>query len=470
MLKSVVRYDDVPRSGLSGAAWKALSIIVQFLEKKTGAHMLIDEEVVPFGKTGLADVFEIAEKLRHAGVIQALTLGKTLSDEPKLLSWRATFRDGDENSAGAGAVSDERHSLIATLAEALERHIWFERDDYFESPIVSTPATLKKTHLSPTQFAGLDIVKRRDALEKKEFLWIRGTSLISNSYVWVPAQTISAHPRLRARRQSEPLLRSAVTTGLATHEDQARARLGGLLEIIERDAYIIMWLNQLSLPRIDPETLAAKRHTLRTLLSRCDRYRLTVSFVRMITDAPTYTICAVVHDGSHMPPYTVGLKAGQDAAAAAEGALLEALRARLNARAQILATSEIVSKQKIRHENRLSYWSHLKQSEKLSFLVRGAMGPVMPEVWDTDSPTLHLERLISWCKQKSYNCVSVPFTSSNANVPSWHIEMIVVPELQPLYFDERHPHIFGARISEIPRAHGHNPRIKPFTEEPHPFV
>jgi hypothetical protein len=55
------------------------------------------------------------------------------------------------------------------------------------------------------------------------------------------------------------------------------------------------------------------------------------------------------------------------------------------------------------------------------------------------------------------------------NVSPWHIEMVVIPELQPIHYSEDLPHIGGARLSEIPTRFGYTPRT-PFIEEPHPFA
>ena len=118
----------------------------------------------------------------------------------------------------------------------------------------------------------------------------KAKSLTKKDNVWLPAQTVSPTREAQnfVRQGFEPHLRRVITTGLATHPSREEALLSGALEVIERDAFMVMWLNHLTLPRVDLDELSFRSPTLKLLLERCKRYRLKPHVVRMITDAPAY--------------------------------------------------------------------------------------------------------------------------------------------------------------------------------------
>ena len=52
-----------------------------------------------------------------------------------------------------------------------------------------------------------------------------------------------------------PHIRDSISTGLATGSTRLQAVENAALECIERDAIVITWLNQLSVPLIDQQTI-----------------------------------------------------------------------------------------------------------------------------------------------------------------------------------------------------------------------
>lgn len=483
MLRDVVPFERVwKRLYGSTPTSHALISFVAFLEKKLGSRMVFDEERFVHSPDELFDLLELAEHLRRTRVIRSYQRVPNLCDEPRLSLWRARYRDTEEESiAGGGAFNDDRHALVTTLAEALERHIWFERNDYFVSPSLATVEEIahKGAHITPDSFAGIDSTQRTEGTRhllitpESHFYWIRGISLHTNTPVWLPAQTVSASSELRSIRQKnkEPLIRRTVTTGLATHPMRDEALALGALEIIERDAYIITWLNQLSPEHVPLRELALENASLQRLLECCARYRLTPYVLRLPTDAPAYATMAIVVDESDKAPhFAFGLKAHRDVAISSEKAILEALRNRRNARTQLQHTREYSEIKKIGHFERVGYWASGDQYKKLTFLLAGKTQQRSLEAWESDSPQQHLARIVAWCTSQGYDCVSVPFTHSAANVTPWHVEMVVIPQMQPIYFSEELPHIGGTRLREVPRKCGFTPRESPFTAEPHPFA
>ncbi len=192
----------------------------------------------------------------------------------------------------------------------------------------------------------------------------------------------------------------------------------------------------------------------------------------MPTDAPTHALCVVVEDVLvDTARYSLGMKAGSNFCDVVEGALIEAIRARSGALWNPDGKNAApLKREDIRHHNRVRYWASEGRHAQLTFLIEGSLTSFSPSEWDNDTSEQHLSRLIGWCRARNYECISFSFTKSRLNVTPWHVEMVVVPELQPLYFNEKIPQASGSRISEVPRLCGHTPRSTPFLEEPHPFT
>jgi hypothetical protein len=80
--------------------------------------------------------------------------------------------------------------------------------------------------------------------------------------------------------------------------------------------------------------------------------------------------------------------------------------------------------------------------------------------------------VIEWCRGKEYEFASVSLGLSKKNPTSLHVEMTVIPELQPLY--KRGATLSGVatgeRVREIPRLFGYTPAETMSLDEPHPFV
>ncbi len=462
-------WDALPLSSYIRAG---LYTFIDFLERRLGARFLYNVEKVPYGDPLLAPMLIVAEKLRASGILKGLEQAYFRADVPRMFGWSVQF-SGNSNESIATGFSLESNSLALTraLGEAQERYLWFEASDVIARPVVCTDDEIVKRGpaLVPRRFAG-HAKSATHGRSQDSFQYVRGNSLIAHKTTWVPAQLVSASlaAQSRVRTKQEPRIRHNTSTGMAAHPDQTQARLSGLLEVIERDAYMIMWLNQISCRRIEVSTITSLSEHVSTLLAACARYRLQIHIIQMPTDAPTHALCAVVEDKtSGFSKYSLGMKAGAHVSSVIEGALIEALRAHRNA---LSHTGMTPKRSDVTHLNRQQYWADTAHAHKLRFLVSGNIVAYTEPQWESESLTAHLSRLLTWCAESKYECISFPFTRSRLNVSPWHVELIIVPELQPLYFSESLPQIEGARLKTIPSLLGYSAREHPFTEEPHPFA
>ena len=480
MLSDLIPFDSL---GKKPRAASPITSFVQFIERRLGARFMYESSLVPYGRTDLIDAFKVADVLQRANIIESYGPVFSFSDEPRMRLWQAHgLGRWHEISGGISADSDES-ALMAALAEGLERYLWEGETGYFRSPRRASTVTMakEKDTILPDTFAGFSADQRTNDLRltispDDEFLWVRGHSYIRDRDVYLPAQIVSAAYELSPLSvgKNEQNIRTPITTGLATWPTKNGALLGGALEVIERDAYMIMWLNQLTLPRIDLTPWRAQSGQLDKLMADCERYRLRAHAMRLPTDAPADIVCVVVEDTTeHAPIFSVGLKAGHDIGHCIEGALLEALRSRLNARGYSKKQIAEIQKKKlstINHVERLAYWMDNERARKLSFLIKGPVENIAPSPWANDTPIEHLARIKKWCADSGYEFISVSMGTSKKNPLPWHIEMVVIPELQPMHQDEQFPCLGGARLKSIPEKSGYKARTKLFADEPHPFA
>ncbi len=463
---------------LSPASKKVVASFVTYIERKLRVAIITERARVPFSRFDLVAEFRLAKKLIDAGIVHSYGPLETLPDEPPLCSWTCKFGKREDDWSGGSSVLDDKAALTSTLAEALERYIWRYEQDFFESPVTATQEEMQKKgpFLAPERFAGFSDATRAQNIaftlnKTTKYLWAQGTSLITKEKMYAPAQIFSAQV---SKKQGEPLIREVTTNGLATWPTQAGAQLAGALEILERDAFMIMWYNQLTFAKVELTSLRGKSESLDTILERCVRYRLKVHAIPMMTDAPTHAMCVVVEDPTgHAPRFIVGLKAHRSMVKAVESALLEALRIRRTYRNYSKhdgAWDKNTSVEKIGHVDRVYYWGESENAQHLEFLIAGEEQPYQFDAaWEYDSIEQHLEKIVSWCKEKNFECVSVPLTRSKANPTDWHIEMVIIPELQPIHLHEKFAHTGGARLREVPASFGY-PTREPFLDRPHPFL
>lgn len=478
-------FDALPfGQSLSGSDIKdrALGAFTNYLENKLGVKVVLDARSVPFGRLDLAEPLQIARLLKDHGVIKSYGPITYLPDELPMKGWFAICNDATSHNTGGITWENETNALYAALAEGLERYIWMTQSDYFINPTRATVRGIAKvgSYIAPGDFVGFTDEQRALHPERQlhpdaEYLWVRGTSVVDGSHVYVPAQTVTGI-RLKdlPGAEKEPMIRQQNTNGLATWPTRNGALLAGALEVIEREAYMMMWFNQLTLPRISLGQLCAQSPSLERAVAKCERYQFKTHVIQLPTDAPAHAVAVVMEDVTGSAPrFTVGLKAHTSLPHAVEKAMTEALRAycahRLwTKKGNTWDTSTPV--EKVGHYDRVRYWGVPENAKHLEFMIRGPEISPEHKPWDDDTMEEHLQRIVRWCKEKDFDFISVPLTSSAKNPTDFHIETVVIPQLQPTYLNEWSQQFGGTRWHDVPKALGYSPLKKPFADMPHPFL
>ena len=117
--------------------------------------------------------------------------------------------------------------------------------------------------------------------------------------MWVPAFSVYI-PFNRA--QGEPPLKDLISTGLACGTTYGSALLKALSEVVERDAYMIVWQNRLPCPHIDLESV--NEPLIRRLVRALQTSAFKAHAVLVTLDIPI-PVVVIVMTRTDGPPWTI---------------------------------------------------------------------------------------------------------------------------------------------------------------------
>ncbi len=124
--------------------------------------------------------------------------------------------------------------------------------------------------------------------------WKSCLSLCDDITIYVPAQFIYAPYSFD---RNEPRLFDQLSTGIACHRTYESAMIRGLCEAVERDAFMIYWLNMLPSPAIDPRSLLGLDPSLDMVLNRVAEVPgLEITFKDITTDLSIPTVLCILRN------------------------------------------------------------------------------------------------------------------------------------------------------------------------------
>ena len=290
--------------------------------------------------------------------------------------------------------------------------------------------------------------------------WVAARSLLSGSEMLVPALAVFiAYPP----RAPEEDLCPPTSTGLAAGATLAEAVLAALYEVLERDAFMITWLNRLPAERVDPATHPDPE--LVDLVHAYARRGVALRLYRLATDHPCQVfLCLALQDGgAGWPAAVAGLGADLDPARAASKAILEAGQVRAGlvvaardpgerARAgRLVADPRLVD---TLDDHALRY-IHPGAIGAFAFLERDPEPPAASAPgwsWAAPLPASASDRLRLLAEHLHTSGGEVLYrdlTTADLAPLGLRVARVIVPGFQPLHFGQE-PRLGGRRLYELP--------------------
>lgn len=443
-------------------------------------------ELAPVGRTPLDLSLARLRTLvsPYTGLVSATADALRLPDDARLVRVACRLADPSElvganpASNAGGANADPRRALAAAIAESAERYAGtFLPADAF---VLATSDELGPAAVEPRSFA----LFSAEQYERDEFpfvpfdrstrvRWVRGFGLPDGEERYLPVQLVYLSFEVD---RGETRIGYTTSNGLACGATREEAILGGLLELVERDAFMIAWACRLSLPRLAWDNRSALQAFARRYLAPA-RVPFAAIDLSAFWDVPT--ALGVVR-GMPGDPAALGIGASSAATIeeAVEGALAEAFSVRAWARSEALERPRPAYAGN--YDDVTSFGDHVALHADPANAHESAFLDSSPSLRNTsDVPALPheniletIEAIVARLAARSVDAYVVDVTSPDVRASGLFVTKVVAPELCAL--DAAHSARFlgGTRLygaaAELGLVAGPlaADEINPF---PHPF-
>ena len=421
-------------------------------------------------QTGI--VRRVHDLLRAPDDARLFRLGSDGADSPFLLGAEL----GDARSSSGGFAETRERALAAALGEAAERYTacYLPQHD-----LVLARARDLAGSVGPARFAlfherqyaqtGFPF---RPFTDDSTVRWTRGRSLHDDTEAWLPAQLV--YLGWRERLDDETRIGYSTSNGLACGATWDEAVATALLEVLERDAFMLTWYCRLSLPRLDwGDDAASTAYEERYLAPTA----LTWSAVDLSCFWGVPTVLGVVHargDGA------LGVGAGSAATvtdalrkAAAEAFAVRSWareQARENGRREFAPDfSDVTS-----FADHVEFYADAERARHAAFLdaspVRRPVGEV--RALPSTTPRELLDALLCALAAEELEAYAVDVTSPDVRAAGLHVAKVLVPELCQLDVAHRARYLGGPRLYTAAHRLGLVPApltVDDLNPYPHPF-
>lgn len=381
---------------------------------------------------------------------------------------------------GHGHAQTAELAMSKAVGETLERHLLtLYSVDSLRRASVQQLREKRTAVLDITQFnAFLPWQQERHPRFKKNdespIYWTLGET-IGGDQILIPAQCVFWSYSF-SHDKEEPILYPPTTSAAGGGFSKQEAILSGLLEHIERDGFLIYWLNHLSPKVID--VTQSEHEEIQKVLSLTKRYGLQLHFLNTTSDVGVPSvICAIIDDRADMPIIAVGAGTGFDLEATIVHSAYEALIVLNQAeRFEDLSLPHdyvpFVDKS-IGHLERIRVWRGKEMLARFAFFISGeqrGLEDFMKNIPQDLSPSEQLQYVVAKLRAlgKGYEPFVYEVRHEVLKTLGYHVVQTVVPQLLPIYLDEHLATLDSRRLREVPAKLGCRAAdtLNPW---PHPF-
>ncbi|MBP6994270.1 YcaO-like family protein [Candidatus Woesebacteria bacterium] len=435
---------------------------------------------------------KVFDYIYKAGITQYPypSFDKMYHDEPKVFGIRLWAKNGETDGSrikggySRGVSFDMEEALSKVVGELLERYplTIYRNKDLISASI--SDLRQKKTHFfdpflldqfSPWQKEKFPRYRFDDA---SRFCWVEGISLMTKKKALIPAQMVYWNYQILS---NEPILRQMSTSGNGGMFTLTEALLSGLYELIQRDAFMLFWLNRIAPPRI--EVTSIKNPEIVSLLESCKNYGLRVSFLDATSDFHIPVVITVLEDEyGGGPSVVLGGGCGLDPEHALIRSLIEAISVRYWLRDRMDKGQSCIlpdgmepfTTTTLNSITRMSYWGSPGMGEKIQFFLQGELRSINQSFLGAPEKNMMPEKQLKHLKkifQKKGERYEIFYYEAKHEVLDtlgYSSVSVSVPAILPLFMDESRAPLGNPRLQEACRALGYKP-AKTINPLPHPF-
>ncbi|MFB6226140.1 MAG: YcaO-like family protein [Candidatus Paceibacteria bacterium] len=362
-----------------------------------------------------------------------------------------------------GTGFNKRHALVKALGEAIERYSLsiYDLDSFKNGEI----ADMKQQILNPLEMNKFSKKQRKkkdlgdERIKSQEYYWLSTTSLKTGEKKLVPAHLVYLP------FPYELNIQSPMSTGAAAGTDYKSATKRAISEVIERECFIISYLNKLENPQIDLESI--KDPEIRSIISRLKSENLKIKILDISLDHPFKVCLTIILNQNNGKTVKMGMDCSSSILESIKGSLEEASKDKGISGEFKGNKTEIKS-----IEDRSKYWSSKGNIEDLDFWIKEREEISVNELESNYSEN-DIERFLSYIRDRNYRCFIADITTDDVRRFGFKVVKAVIPEFHPLYLVEEFRYLGGERLYEVPVEEGFLEEEKSENEMndvPHPFL
>lgn len=355
-----------------------------------------------------------------------------------IVAGSSRLRAGGQVAVAAIAEAAERYSAGASVPQDMVTAAWAALD----GPAID-PANVPRCSVAELRRPG----SRTSVLEAgRPIRWTRAVELSTGVKTWVPA--VMASYKLPKQTPAEDFWYQ-ISTGYAVHDTIAEALVRAILEVIERDALAISWLQRLPLPLVPEDRIprSAREALEWTRKSALETYLFDAT---LDLGVPTCLVLQVAPH-SRRVRHVVGCATARTMPDAAERALAECIACRIR-RERAPEDVEIETDfTRFRHlEDSAKYMTRPEMSHAFEFLLEGAQArPTRPARSLPADSGAALAGLLQVLDDAGLHAYALDRTCDELRAVGLVSVCVLIPGLQPMSLEpllqyRAHPRLYTA--------------------------
>ncbi|MDB4897763.1 MAG: bacteriocin biosynthesis protein SagD [Firmicutes bacterium] len=381
---------------------------------------------------------------------------------------------------GLGREFDYGTAARVAVLEALERHAGLEPHSGV-SVVEASHASLATAAIDPVSLTLHDPAAYADPrLQLTAYSpdlrlrWVWAHSFRQGGPCLVPEQAV--YYGVTPGRRDPHILRET-SSGCALGGSREEAVFHGLLEFIERDAFLLMWYGQVPAPRLDIRAVTDLR--LRDLVDRVERQGYVVDAFNITSDVGLPVVAVLVWNTDENGPF-LSLSAGAhpNPLQAYKSALMEAawlLPSMGELRARFRGDHTLLDGENVRSlDDHRALYLMPESRERLAFLLRPGRVQGFAEAWGPHPWPHHadlrddLNHLVNRVLAAGLDVLAVDQTPPELSEVGLHAARVLVPGALPMTFGHKLRRVERRRLeTALPRMGYQVPaQLNPY---PHPF-
>lgn len=411
----------------------------------------------------------------ETGLIGSVGVGAA-GEVPWAVARLAPGRTGDDGRHGYGRARDVRSARLSAITEALERYSGVRSRG--RRPVRAAYSDVAGHALDPRTLG----LYPDDWYDRPGFRYTRFDPDTETSWVWGysfgTSRPLLVPESCAYYGSAEPAWAYECSNGAALGGSLTEAILYGLLEVAERDAFLLTWYGRLPAPKVDLDSVADHWIPLAaTRLRQTSGYEVMAFATLMEQRVPAFWVLALDRLGGEGRPHVLcAAGAHLDPEQALRGALLE-LFGSVGAPADLSAAflDDADQVREMGHHRRL-YW-HPDAWPRLGFLPADGPGRPLAELaepWPAHEDLAEdLAELAGRYLATGLDVIAVDTTCAELRAGGFACAKVIVPGAVPMTFGHRHRRTHGLpRLLSVPRLLGFRDRdLRPeeLNPYPHPF-